>query len=475
MRPRPNQAGATKAAEPRSAGSSEQLADAASKRRSFFSAALLTYSTNILVAFLSLLNVIIVARSLGPTGRGEIAFLTTIAILTANIALFGIQEANANLAGSDPRLRPALATNSLLFAAFFGVLAAFAVLSLVWLFPGVGGHASRPLLLLSAGSITVLILQSYLQLLIQADFGFGRTSLAWLAAPVINVSVNGLLAVFGHLSVATAVSTWVAGQFISTAGLCWSVARYGAGFGKPALSLARRSLSFGTKSHPGRVMMQGNYRLDQWLLGAMAGQRELGLYSIAVTWAEALFFLPTAVTMAMRPEVVRMDDQRAARWTSAIFRTSIILTALLAGAMLLAAPILCVGLTGDAYRGSIPQLRILVLGAFGIVALKEFSSTLTARRRTLRSSAGVGIAFALTVLLDLLLIPSKHGIGASIASTLAYTGGGIAIAILYARAFRSSLVELIPRPGDIIRLARRLRDLAKRLGRSRTVSQQPLH
>ena len=48
------------------------------RRGSFVRIAGLTYGTNLAVAILSLLNVIITARSLGPTGRGEIALLTTI-------------------------------------------------------------------------------------------------------------------------------------------------------------------------------------------------------------------------------------------------------------------------------------------------------------------------------------------------------------------------------------------------------------
>jgi O-antigen/teichoic acid export membrane protein len=46
---------------------------------SFVSSALFTFGTQIAVAVLSLVNVLIVARALGPTGRGQIALLTTIA------------------------------------------------------------------------------------------------------------------------------------------------------------------------------------------------------------------------------------------------------------------------------------------------------------------------------------------------------------------------------------------------------------
>ena len=77
----------------------------------FASAALSTYGTQLAVASLSFLSVLIAARALGPAGRGDVAFLATIAVLSSSLGIFGIDEANSNLAASEPRLRRALATN----------------------------------------------------------------------------------------------------------------------------------------------------------------------------------------------------------------------------------------------------------------------------------------------------------------------------------------------------------------------------
>ena len=204
---------------------SEGSGDSASTsgRPSFVSAAALTYGTNIVVAFLSLLNVLIVSRILGPVGRGDVVFLTAIAWLVSHLSTFGIQEANANLAGAQPRLRPALATNSILFASFFGILAAVTLTLLIAVFPAVGGESTLGLRTLTFVSLPFLILAVYLRFLVQADYGFHVTNAAWLITPVANVSVNGLLAVLGLLSVATALTTWIAGQVLGTALLVWYV------------------------------------------------------------------------------------------------------------------------------------------------------------------------------------------------------------------------------------------------------------
>ena len=441
---------------------------AAAQRPSFFAAAAFTYGTNVAVAVLSLVNVLVVARILGPSGRGGVAFLTAIAWFTSNLATFGVQEANANFAGAEPAARRSLATNSVLFALLFGLGAIAFLVVLIAVFPGVAGDSSSSLRWLTFASLPILILGIYMRFLVQADYGFGITNAAWLITPVANVGMNGLLAAFGVLSVGTAVATWIAGQTLATLLLLAHVRRKLAGFGRPDLRLAKRTLGFGVKSHAGRVMLLGNYRLDQWLLGAIAGSRELGLYSVAVAWAEALWFLPTTLSAVQRPDLVRAAKREAARLSTFIFRAAMVLTLVSAGAMLLLAPFLCVTIFGEEFRGSIIDLRILVLGTFGVVALKLLGNALTAQSRPVLASTAIGAGFAATIVLDVILIPPYGGLGAAIASSLAYTAGGLAIVLIFSRALASPVADLLPRRGEL-----RLywRTVSGRLRRPRSVEE----
>jgi O-antigen/teichoic acid export membrane protein len=442
--------------------------EAVAQRPSFFAAATFTYGTNVAVAILSLVNVLVVARTLGPAGRGGVAFLTAIAWFTSNLATFGIQEANANLAGAEPRLRRSLATNSLLFALLFGLGAAAFLVGLIAVFPGVGGDSSSGLRWLAFGSLPILVLGIYMRFLVQADYGFGITNIAWLITPVANVGMNGLLAALGVLSVGTAVGTWIGGQTLATMLLLAHVGRRLAGFGRPDLRLAKRALAFGLQSHAGRVMLLGNYRLDQWLLGAISGSRELGLYSVAVAWAEALWFLPTTLSAVQRPDLVRAAKREAARLSGLIFRAAVLLTLVSVGVMLVLAPFFCVTIFGEDFRDSIVDLRVLVLGTFGVVALKLLGNALTAQRHPVLASSAIGAGFAATILLDVILIPPYGGLGAAIASTLAYTAGGLAIAIIFSRALESPLGDLVPRAGEV---SLYWRTLSRRLRRPRSVQE----
>jgi Na+-driven multidrug efflux pump len=120
-------------------------------------------------------------------------------------------------------------------------------------------------------------------------------------------------------------------------------------------------------------------------------------------------------------------------------------------------------LFGVSFDGSIDDLRVLVAGAFGVVAVKLLGDALTAQRRPLLDSAAVGVGFAFTLVLDIVLIPHLGGLGAAIASTVAYTAGGITAAVLFLRVLGGRARDLVPRRADVAKLAR----LAVRVARHR--------
>jgi O-antigen/teichoic acid export membrane protein len=443
------------------------------RRPSFATSAFLTYGTNLAVAFLSLLNVLIVSRALGPSGRGAVVFLTAIAWVTSSVSTFGVEEANANLAASHPKLRRSLATNSVLFALIFGICTVAILTVLIAAVPAIGGGSALGPRWMVFGALPILILGVYLKFLVQADYRFALTNLVWLITPIANVTVNGALALVGVLSVGTAVATWVGGEVLSTLILVWYVARRLAGFGRPDWGVAMRTLSFGLRSHVGRVMLLGNYRLDAWILGAVAGARELGLYSVAVAWSGSLYFVPSALTVVQRPDLVRANRDEAAHRASIIFRRAILITLVPAIVMIAAAPFLCSTLMGSEFSGSIDDLRVLTLGVFGVVAMKLLGNAITAQRRPGLASIAFSAGFVCTIILDIILIPRYGGLGAALASSIAYTLGGIFIGFVFVRALGARTRELVPRAIDIPVLLSEARRLVRGFSRSLRKSTLP--
>lgn len=437
------------------------------RRSSFLASAVATYATTVSVAVLSLVNVLIVARALDAVGRGEVAFLTTVAGLTAQLAALGIPQASSNFAGRAPERTPTVVTNAVLISLGAGLAAIGAVAGLIALVPAVGADVDAPLRWLALCAIPLLVVQASLQAVVLVHFRFAAYNAAMLVTPVLNVIVNATLALTGALTVGLAVGAWIAGQLIATVILAVTIARGLGGFGRPDAALARRAGRFGAQAYPGRVLYASNYRLDQWIVASVAGSRELGIYSVAVAWTEALFFLPTALSAAQRGDVTRADPDAAARHAAAAFRMTALLTLVSGAAMVGLAPFLAETLFGPDFAEATGQIRVLVIGAFGIAALKLLGSVLTAQSRPMRETAAVAVAFVVIVVLDALLIPSEGGMGAAIASAAGYSVGGVAVAWLFLRTLGGTWRDLMPRPSELRPLFALLRPQLRRLLRAR--------
>jgi O-antigen/teichoic acid export membrane protein len=394
-----------------------------------------TYGTNVAGAVLGLVNVLIVSRALGPEGRGNVAFALTMAMLVSQLSNLGVQTAVMNFGGRDRRLLPALAGSSVLLSLLLGGIAIGVVVGLIDVFPAVGGGVDAGTRWIALATVPVLILSYYLYMLVLVEYRFAVSNLVLLLGPVVNAATNCVLASTGTISVRSAVLAWSGGQTLGLALLVWYVHRRLGSFGRPERRLARR--------------MVGNYRLDQWLLGSISGARALGLYSVAVAWAEVLFFLPNALATVQRPDLVRAGRSEASRQASVGFRAGLLLTLISAVVLIAAAPFLCVTIFGSDFRGAVRDLRILALGAFGIAAIKQLGTALTSQNRPLLETGGILVAFAVTAVTDVLLIPSHADLGASIASTVSYSAGGLAMAALFVRALGGRLSELVPRGSEI--------------------------
>ncbi len=419
------------------------------KRRSPILNMIGTYGQQVAGAALGLVNVLIVSRALGPAGRGEVAFVLTMAMFVSQLSNLGVQTAVMNFGGRDRKLLPSLAGTSVAISLVLGCLSMVVITVLIQLFPAIGGHVDPTTRWIALGTVPGLILAYYLYMLAMVEYRFAVANIVVLLGPIFNALTNLTLASTGHLSVRGAVIAWSAGQWAGLVVLIWYVhARLGS-FGRADRRLAKRMVGFGLKTHAGQIGMVGNYRLDQWILGAVSGARSLGLYSVAVAWSEVLFFLPNAVANVQRPDLVRADGKEASRQASIGFRAGTLLTLVSAVFLIAAAPFLCVTIFGSDFHGSIRDLRILALGAFGIAAIKQLGTALTSQNKPWLETAGILVAFAVTAVTDIVLIPSHADLGASLASMVSYTAGGLVMAALFVRALGARPSDLLPRRSDV--------------------------
>lgn len=410
---------------------------------------------------IALVNAVILFRVLGAAGRGELAFLTVMANLTTFVSLFGIDIAHGNILGQEPERAKHVATNAWLLSAMLGVTGGSILVLAFIAMPGIRPDTTWPLILAALASVPCMVVALNLRSMAITEYHFTLANVAMAIVPAINVAGNVSFALIDDLTVTIALLTWIAGQLVSLLLLAAWASRE-IGYGSPDRRLMSRAFRFGAKNHLTATMQLGNFRLDQWFVGLLAGNAQLGIYANAVAFAETLFYLPQAVANAQRPDLIRAGERDAAHQGATGARLAMIVTAGGAAALIVLAPLLMRVFFGEEGVDGTGMLQMLAPGAIGIVLTKVLSTTLVSQNRPLATAMPVAAGLVTTIVLDLLLIPSEGGFGAAIASTAAYMVAGLSMAAIYVRSFGISARALIPRVDDVRTLVAAVTSILRR-------------
>ena len=171
------------------------------------------------------------------------------------------------------------------------------------------------------------------------------------------------------------------------------------------------------------------YRLDRYLIGAIAGPAVAGVYSVATTPAELLRIPATAYGQVTLHGVASGEFRVADVW-HAIRRTYLLVIAP-AAALAIAAPWLIETVFGERYTGATTPFRILVLAELFLLPFQIAARALSGLGRTREAAVAGFLGLAVTVTALLLLVPQLGAAGGALASVGAYAVmSGVSVALL---------------------------------------------
>ncbi|MCX8007095.1 MAG: polysaccharide biosynthesis C-terminal domain-containing protein [Coriobacteriia bacterium] len=395
---------------------------------------------------------IVLARALGASGKGTLSLVQLITQFSVVVLGLGLSSAFLYLAGRrEVRGRDAAVLAMGLGAAAVSVLlAAYAIV----------GHGrieallkipSGPLLLVGILLVGPALV---LNLMYQVVLGSGAVR---AATSVINVSMAlqlaayaGLFA-FGALTLKAAVAVWAAsvlGEAVVVSALGLRVrAQEGSPMG--ARLLFERAYRYGLTMWVATLVGQAALRVDMLLLSAHRGTAEVGVYSVAVTFAELLWLVPSALNAVMLPKVSG-EGPVALDVTLRLQRVLWPLT-LVAGTVvtLIAWPVVPL-LYGREFSRSIIPLALLMPGAVAMAATVLPSAYLSGSGRpgewTKASVANLGV----NVVANVVLIPLLGAPGAAIASAVSYSVAAAVVIRAFARFAEVSYRDvLLPARSDV--------------------------
>jgi O-antigen/teichoic acid export membrane protein len=281
-----------------------------------------TYGSKVLVMALTLGMTVLVARALGPSGRGSVAVALALTLTLVQLGSFGLITANPYFAAKDAATVARLVTNSLWFALSLGVVLIGVGVAFKAEFSGatrgLGWAETMAALLAIPAALAALFLQSLL-------LGQGRIVAYNGVELAQNVLVFAALAVglfafdFGVFGVLVVLA---AGYLIGVFAALALLARHVTPAARPDTGLARATLKYGMRVYAATLLAFLVIRVDVFLVNAYLGSVEAGLYSVVAALAEGMYLLPTVVGLNLFPRVARGAGADSTAW---VFRIMFVL------------------------------------------------------------------------------------------------------------------------------------------------------
>jgi O-antigen/teichoic acid export membrane protein len=272
-------------------------------------------------------------------------------------------------------------------------------------------------------------------------FRVEQRSNAYVVATLANVAITIaatvlLVVVFEEGPLGVLVGNFTGTLIVYAALLAYNRRALGLQFDR---SLYRAMNRFGLPLVPSAVALWLTNFSDRFFLVKLSDLHEVGLYSVGVRLASAVVLLLTAFRLAWPAFAYSIDDDREAGRTYSFVLTYVVYVCcwLALGLGLLAPWILRLITTKPFY----PAQNVVAPLAFGIAAFGAYVVVQigTGRSRQTRANWIVtGLAAAVDVVLNVVLIPPYGRMGAAVATLAAYT------VLFVAMAWRAQTVFWVP-------------------------------
>lgn len=418
-----------------------------------------------ILAFISLLTGSIVARLLGPVGRGELAAIQTWGAVIALIAVLGLPDAVVFFSGRFPGKAGAYMSSGIVLCLFSSV--PFVLV----------GYALIPHVLSAQSQATIHSARCYLVFFVplQATQGMllhplrGRSdilpwnllrisfALSWGAALVIAITIgvsdSGQVAAFylGSLALASLPALLVVRHRVR-------------GDYSPRGQLWGPMLKYGLPLTAAALPQLLNARLDQMLMAAFLPPASLGCYAVAVAWGSAGSPVFSSVGAIVFP--------RLAMQSIGVIQKETLIRSIHLGAMLAVAlglpllaitPVAILSIFGGAYFGAIPAACILVVtgSVLGVNAIIQESLRGLGFTKAILLAETAGLAVIASLLW--VLLPPLGILGAALSSLAGSLASGVALLRQLRRHADIGPKEaLVPHRQDMAILLAKLKSITRR-------------
>lgn len=360
----------------------------------------------------------VLARVLGPTGRGDVAAIMAPTTVLALVLAFGVPSAAAYFVDSVPEGE--LLSTATLFGVLTGAPICIALYLLAPLY--LSGHspdtvswarvflATMPL---SAGLSAALE--------VRRRINPGLNWNCWRSSPIVVPTVIiVLLAALGKLTLGTALAANLIGVMAPLALLVSRFQTQGERL-QPSIAAFRLMFPYAWRTASTAIASSITYRLDQVVLVPMVPSADLGMYAVAVMVALLTSPLASGLSSALLGHLLgeQSETRAMARFRQALWLT-LVLSSTVAVVLAVSAPVLLRLVFGARFSPATTALRLLLPGSVAFDVQSVITTKLLSEGRPGETSRGALVGAVMTVV-GLVVLAPRYGInGAATVTSVAW-------------------------------------------------------
>ena len=390
---------------------------------------------------------ILLARYLGPDNFGFFNFTLAYVGLFSSLSALGLDGIIIRNFVNSPKLRDIYISTAFILKFIAGFFAYFAsILIIFYLQPG---NNQTHIFIYLIGATLIFqsfdILEFWFQSEVKSKYIVYSKTVSFLIFSIIKIYLiylNSPIIAFAW----TALLESITGSI----GLFLFYLRKASvkDFLNPKIKMASLLLKESWPAILSSIAIMVYMRIDQLMLSSLSSNKELGLYSVALRFSELWYFIPTIIVNSVMPTFTRLKKLSYKLFMSILRKLFLKLTIIsytLAIIITFFSDKIISITYGEAFLGAGSILSIHIWSAVFVFIGIGMSPWLINMGMLKYSLIQTSIGAMINIILNMLLIPKYGGIGAAIATLVAYAFAGFLLNICFKETriiFRMQLKSL---------------------------------
>lgn len=407
---------------------------------------LITLTSRILQLILGIALSVILARGLGPQGKGIFALVILFQTLLINFTDFGIGPASVFYIGKKKYPLSVVFGANIIFSILISGLAISLGVILLFFF---GDKILPQVPSIYLYLILILIpLWFFLNILVNILLALQKIkkyNLLQLTVPLVFLGLASLLWLTNNFSIQAVIISQIIAYVLADLVLAWQIKKEVQGLSFALnRTIFQNFFSYGIKNYLSNVLSFFHYKIDMFLVNIFLNPAAVGFYSIAVGLSQQIWLISEASGTVLFPRISSETNQKNLKeFTPLVCRNILFISLILTAVLFFIGRHLIVLLYSQQFFNAIAPFQILLVGTVMISAWRILANDLSGRGKPMLNVYINAITAIVNVVLNILLIP-KFGIaGAAWATSASYTAALIIIVIVYSRISGNQIKDIL--------------------------------